>query len=76
MSPEILKRFTENSNAFISYKTDLFSAATVFYEIATLKKAFNQSTFDELITSIINCNKKLFKLTTSKLLALNPILEQ
>ncbi len=76
MSPEYLKRCIENLSTSISYNTDLFSAACVFYEISTLKKAFNQNTIDELIVSILNCNKACFKLTSNRLLALNPILEQ
>jgi len=76
MSPEFLRRCLENPTTSISYNTDLFSAACVFYEISTLKKAFNQNTIEELIVTILNYKKASYELTSSILVVLNPILEQ
>ncbi len=74
MSPEQLKSLN-NSSILISYSTDLFSTASILYEMATLEKAFNEKTTETLVQSIIQNEKSNFQFS-GILHNLNPILEQ
>lgn len=74
MSPEQLKSLNNNT-IFISYSTDLFSAASILYEMATLEKAFNEKTTETLVQSIVQNEKSNFQFS-GILHNLNPILEQ
>jgi hypothetical protein len=74
MSPEQLKSLN-NNGTLISFSTDLFSTASVLYEMATLEKAFHEKSSEVLIQSIIANEKSNFQFS-GILNNLNPILEQ